>query len=410
MKIEKLTKNQQELVKDLYRLCFAAPFDSESITAVMNSDDLWEFVWGVIEDDLLLSSYVAYQGQVKIRSISFDIHYFDGFVTRPGYRNLGMGRKLFEHQREVAKETGIKLFALDPFKNSYYKQFGFEDALDLWKIEIPMRNFSNKKAEDLYPTKTISMYHSELANNVLRDIYEREWSEGFYNPMHLPDAYFKGMFQNKSWKLCFLKNEYGQHIGSMLYEIKERTMTVYKLSFFDLKGLLTFRDFLAQFRDQIDTIHFFKAPPDFPIDIFTDTYHAGSSHVKMQIYPTRMIQILDIEYAIKKILTVLNLPEMPLAIKFIDKEIKENNKILSISKEGVKSIRRKNYDLVEMEVSDFVPIFTGKYLFSDQFKKGKIKMEASSNPFWNNTLLPDMIQHLDRAFEKTVTHNNEFCF
>src|SRR6056297_816755 len=197
------------MVKDLYRLCFAAPFDSDSFNAYMNSDDLWDYVWGVIEDNVLVSSYVAYQGQVKIRSVPFHVHYFDGFVTRPGYRNNGMGRNLFQNQREIAQQEGNKLFALDPFKNSYYKQFGFEDALDLLKIDIPMRNLSREKAKDLYPIKTISTFQSQEAITVLREIDEREWNDGRYNPMRIPDAYFNGMFQNKTWKVCYLTNEFG---------------------------------------------------------------------------------------------------------------------------------------------------------------------------------------------------------
>src|SRR6056297_2115549 len=315
MKIEKLTKDKQELVKDLYRLCFAAPFDSDSFNAYLDCEDLWDFVYGVVKEEQLLLSYIAYKGQVKIRTIPFDVHYFDGFVTRPGYRNRGMGRKLIENQKKVAKEEGVKLFALDPFKNSYYKQFGFENALDLMKIEIPMRNLSTEKVEDLYPTKVISAFHSEEAINVLRDIYEREWVEGVYNPMRLPNAYFMGMFNNKSWKVCYFKNEFERYFGSILYEIKDRTLTVYKMSFFDLKGLFTLRDFFYQFKDQIDTISFFKAPPDFPIDVFTDSFHAGSSRVNMRHYPTRMMQILDIENAINQLLPVLELPKETLEIK-----------------------------------------------------------------------------------------------
>lgn len=410
MRIERLTKDKQELVKDLYRLCFAAPFDSDSFNAYMNSDDLWEFVWGMIEDELLISSYVAYEGQVKIRSIPFDVHYFDGFVTRPGYRNNGMGRKLFENQRRVAKEKRIKLFALDPFKNSYYKQFGFEDALDLLKIDIPMRNLSLEKVKDPYPTKTISAFHSEQAMNVLKEIYDREWDDGGYNPMRLPDAYFNGMFNNKAWKLCFITNEFGRHLGSVLYEVKDRTMTVYKMTFFDLKGLLTFRDFFSQFRDQIDTISFFKAPPDFPVDLFTDTWHAGSSHIKMQVYPTRMMQILDIEYALNQIIPVLELPESPIEIQFTDKHIRENNKMLSISKTGIRQISKNQRDLITIEVSDFVPIFTGKTNFSEQFKIGKVKTGFNPNPFWNEKYHPYHIRALNQVFPKVVTHNNEFCF
>ncbi len=409
MKLEKLNKNQKELVKDLYRLCFAAPFDSDSFNAYLDSDDLWDFVWGVVEDDLLLSSYIAYEGQVKIRTVSFEVCYFDGFVTRPGYRNRGMGRKLFENQRNVAMDRGIKLFALDPFKNSYYKQFGFEDALDSIKIELPMKNISDEKVDDLYCPVTISAFHSEKANDVMRNIYEREWKEGHYNPMRLPDAYFNGMFNNKSWKVCFFKNEFERYDGSLLYEIKDRTMTVYKMSFFDLKGLLTFRDFFAQFRDQIDTITFFKAPPDFPVDIFTKTFHAGSSHVNIRMYPTRMMQILDIEYVINKILPVLELHEEAVEIKFTDKQIKENNTVLSISKNGVKRLNKKTGDL-QMTVSDFVPILTGKTSFSDQFRKGKIKEGAFPNPNWNKVLHPHIIKVMDKVFPKTVTHNNEFCF
>ncbi|MEA1885404.1 MAG: hypothetical protein U9N62_12950 [Thermotogota bacterium] len=118
---------------------------------------------------------------------------------------------------------------MDPFKNSYYKQFGFEDAIDLLKTDIPMRNLSIEKVKDLYPTKTISTFHSEQAVKVFREIYDREWKDGGYNPMRLPDAYLNGMFLNKSWKVCFITNEYGRRMGSVLYEIKDRTMTVYKI-------------------------------------------------------------------------------------------------------------------------------------------------------------------------------------
>lgn len=409
MKIEKLTKGQKELVRDLYRLCFSGTFDSDYFNAYIDSSDLWDFVWGVVKDDLLISSYVAYEGKVKIRSVPFDVHYFDGFVTRPGYRNKGMGRKLFENQRVVADEKGIKLFALDPFKNSYYKQFGFEDAFDFFRIELPMRTMSTEKIEDLYETETISAFHSEKALNGLREIYDREWKEGIYNPMCLPDAYFMGMFNRKTWKVLLLKDEFQKVIGSLIYEIKERTMTVYKMSFFDLKGILTFRDFLTQFKDQMDIISLFKAPPDFPVDVFAETFHAGSSHINMQAYPTRMMQILDIEYAINRILPMLELPKEPIEIRFTDRHIKANNKTLSISETGVKVIQKKACNLM-MEVSDFVPVFTGRYSFSEQFSKGKFKMKSVPNPSWNKELHPYIIRRLDNVFPKTVTHNNEFCF
>ncbi len=409
MTIERLNKGQRDLIRELYQLCFSSDFDSDSFNAYLASDDLWEFVWGVVSDDMLLSSYVAYEGGVKIRTVPFQVFYFDGFVTRPGYRNKGMGQKMFEHQRKVAEKKSIYLFALDPFKNSYYKQFGFEDALDLLKIEIPMRNLSWEKVDDLYQTNTSGAFQSQKAMQALHEIDEREWEEGSYNPMRLPNAYFYGMFNQKSWKVCLLTDEFEKYCGCLLYEIKDRKMTVYKMSFFDLKGIYTFRNWFSQFRDQIDTIFFFKAPRDFPIEVLAETFHSGSSHVNMRIYPTRMMQILDIQYAIQNLLPVLNLPVEPVVIQFTDEQINTNNQILSISKRGVKPVKKSIVDLV-ISVPDFVPIFTGRLSVSDQFRRGKVKIPSHSNPSWNPLFHPDIIQRMNGIFPRISTHNNEFCF
>jgi len=122
-----------------------------------------------------------------------------------------------------------------------------------------------------------------------------------------------------------------------------------------------------------------------------------------------MMQILDIEYVINQILPVLELPEESLEIKFIDDQIKENNKIIALSKSGVKTIKKRTCDLT-MAVSDFVPILTGKYNFSDLYKRGRIKMQSFPNPYWNDMLHPYQIKALDKVFPKIMTHNNEFCF
>ena len=409
MTIERLNKGQKEMVRDLYQLCFSSTFDSESFNAYLESDDLWEFVWGVVSDETLLSSYVSYEGGVKVRTVPFQVFYFDGFVTRPGYRKKRMGQKMFEHQRKVAKEKSVKLFALDPFKNSYYKQFGFEDALDLLKIDIPMRNLLKDKIDALYQTVTISAFRSLKAKQALREIGEREWEEGTYNPMRLPEAYFMGMFNQNAWKVVLLKADDETYRGSLLYEVKDRTMTVYKMSFFDLKAIYTFRDWFGQFRDQIDEISFFKAPPDFPIEVLVQTFHAGSSHVNLRIYPTRMMQILDIQYAIQKLLPVLNLPGEPVVIKFTDEQMTDNNQILSVSQNGVKPVKQMRVDLT-ISVPDFVPIFTGRLSFSDQFRSGKVKIPSHSNPSWNPVFHPDIIRRMNEIFPRVSTHNNEFCF
>jgi len=410
MEVVKLNKKEhKELIADIYRLCFAAPFTSESFQYYLNCDDLWEFVWGVFDHGLLVSSYIAYEGAVKARQVPFRVNYFDGFVTRPGYRNRGLGRLMFENQRKVAAEKGIRLFALDPFKNAYYRKFGFEDALDALRIKIPMRNLSRQKEPGLYRMEVRAAYNSEIAEKAVRESVQREWEEGFYNPMKIPESYFTGTFKNKEWKICILRDGEETVQGVLLYSIKDRDLTVYRMSFFDLKAILTYREFLSQFRDQVDTIKFFKAPPDFPLDLFADSYHSGSSRLEVRHYPTRMMQILDIGFVLEKLLRKGQRAPFSFTIRFIDPLIEQNNQTLHLSN---KEIREQPDALpdIEIAVRDFVPVMTGKSSVSELFAKGKARVPGCDNPPWNRDKYPSVIRELDAVFPPMITHNCEYCF
>ena len=121
------------------------------------------------------------------------------------------------------------------------------------------------------------------------------------------------------------------------------------------------------------------------------------------------MQILDIGFVLEKLLGKDQQAPFNFTIRFTDPRIEQNNKTLHLSNKGIEQ-RPETLPDIEIPVSDFVPVMTGKTSMTELFARGKAKVPGHENPPWNRNKYPDIIRRIDALFPRSTTHNCEYCF
>lgn len=401
MTIKKLTKDYKNDLQKYFKIFFNFPFENEEDKdeQFFNNDDLWNFVWGAFESEKLVSTYISFDVELKIRQKWFKGHYLDGLGTLPGYRNRGYIKQLTIRDFNYCYENDIPLILLDPFKHSYYEKFGFKTSFSNNQLELPFQLFNSKYIKTGYNTEIDFINENKKLKNDKTELYKKIQEYSRYNEMKMASPYDKSVFLNKKQLLCVV---YDKKIpkGYMIFEKEKRTLKIYNFKYTDMKSLLELRNFLISFKDQINHFEFTKLPPDFPYELFISSYHGGGKYSVRKLFETRMMRIINAKIMIEK--TVLLPENFEIKLKIIDDMIEQNNKIFNISNNGINETD-KSPDLT-FDIRTLSQIITGYKSPKILFREGKFE------EYQNFDLLddvPKIVKKLEKIFPPEITFTGE---
>lgn len=139
--IRKITKNERPAIMALYRYAYTEWTDqdekSEELDLIIEQETL-----GLFEKGRLVSSLSVHEFQQSIRGVLKDCGGVAGIATYPEARRKGYVRELMQEGFKMMHEKGQPVSMLDPFKQSYYEQFGYVAANTAYIVQAPLKQLN----------------------------------------------------------------------------------------------------------------------------------------------------------------------------------------------------------------------------------------------------------------------------
>ncbi len=401
MQIVKLDKSYKDDLRKIFRLVFEDSFDDDPFKFFVNHDQTWEYVYGIIEDDKLVATYISFDVEVKIRDEVFKAHYLDGLATLPPYRNQGFMRKFFTQDVQRCKVEQIPMILLDPFKHSYYRKFGFEMVMDSTKLSADW----NLLSLDLKPTDyTVSMDFLKDNQQLQVDYHNlRCWfrDNSHYNEMKMPEPYEDSKFHDGQNIIAITYDQTKEARGYLLYQEKNRTLKVSAFRYADLSAFYALKKHILAYTDQVNKVIFTRVPPDFPVSLILDTHWRAGNYAELKSSSSRMMRILNPQRLVEELMVAY--PLRPLILYIKDESLPELEGKYFISTIGEVSRDDSLKEDLIIRSTDLGQLLTGFKSAIELYLAGKLEIPGQAEIVFSIKKIPETIQILDQLFPKIVT-------
>ncbi len=398
MHIKRLDSSYKEKVIEVFKICF--DYTEKEDALYLEDESIWDFIWGMEEKGQLLATYMSIPTKTKIRGKVFNGHYVDGVATMPFARKGGLARRLFLNDAKECIRNGVEILLLDPFKHDFYRQMGFEVAFDNNDLRFDFELLSKPKDTKLNIINS-PLYGNERLRPYIERALKKSWEISRYSEAVDIAAYENALYLNKNLKAAVVVDQADTIRGYMIYSTKDRVMKVPRFWFEDLSGLGALRVFLYRHREQIDTFHMTRIPPDFPIDLVLHSAWQGGSRMQFWDRPSRMLRILDTARCLEK--SIRSDCSERVVMRIIDPVIKTNSTVLEFS--GGRAVVSQKKEDLSVSVSDLAPLLTGRFDAISLWRMGKIKVSGSTNIHWHTPHVPEAVQVLYKLLPPMPTHS-----
>jgi predicted acetyltransferase len=138
MEIRKVTMKERRALLELYHYAFTEWTDRK-IKDEELEDIIVEEIYGLFENGALLSSVRIHDFEQSVRGVIKECGGVAGVATYPETRRKGYVRQLMQEAFKIMRQQGQSVTMLDPFKQSYYEQFGYVAANAPYLVEAPVK-------------------------------------------------------------------------------------------------------------------------------------------------------------------------------------------------------------------------------------------------------------------------------
>ncbi|GFN33378.1 GNAT family N-acetyltransferase [Paenibacillus xylaniclasticus] len=240
--------------------------------------------WGAFEGEKLMAQLTLLPLHVYIQRHKFAMGGIAGVATWPEYRRQGFVSKLLYHSLRTMREAGQTVSMLHPFDFGFYRKYGWEMLTEYRKYTIetfrlPARVQVPGTIERLINPNT----------ELLSAIYELYAAR--YNGMlsRADNWWTERIYTRKKGQTAVYRSEDGQPQGYILYEVKERVMTVHELIAINETARRALWTFIANHDSMANEVTVI-APIDDDLTVLLD-----DPRVKQEIVPYFMARIVDNE-------------------------------------------------------------------------------------------------------------------
>ncbi|SFB07687.1 GNAT family N-acetyltransferase [Clostridium frigidicarnis] len=408
MELIRLNENFNKEFLKVWRNSFldTQTFEEEFSMRFFSQDDLWNQAYGWIDDGKLISTYLSLDVKVLIRNKEVRAHYIDGIATLPEYRNKGLVFTQMLNDAKKCLSNNIPLMLVDPARDSLYRKFGFEFALNKYATLIP-RDFLYETKDYKFNYKISSGFLSK--NKKLQCDYKELsnwfWQNSRYNEMKWPKCYEDIKFLDYEVKIVVAYDDNDKPIAYALYNIGKTRMYIKSFRYMNLNGFYAIKNFILNIDNEITSFYFSSIPEDFPLDILISNIWANDRFLSHNRMISRMARIIDFRGLLEKLIVFP--PKREISIYVKDDKLESNTGAYIISMDG-KVMKEEKIDCeVITTIHDFVPLLTGLKSAEELYYNGKLKVGLNENIQQSNLLIPDCIKELTYILPKSVTYNSD---
>ncbi len=202
-------------------------------------------------------------------------------ATWPQYRRQGLVGKLLERGLILMKDRGELVSFLSPFSASFYRKFG-------WEMFAEQRVYTlDRETMPKRVPYSGTMKRSNYQDPVVRQLYA-QFAERYTGMMVRTNEWWEDRVNRfKPGQYNVYIDENNKPAGYLLYEVKNKQLTVHELVYTTEEAYLALLSFMAQHDSMIDKIKL-KAPFD---DMLPYILHY--SYVNIELQPYFMARIVD---------------------------------------------------------------------------------------------------------------------
>ncbi|MBU3127673.1 GNAT family N-acetyltransferase [Clostridium tagluense] len=379
-------------------------FEEEFSMRFFSQEDLWNQAYGWVDEGKLISTYLSLNVKILIRKKEFSAHYIDGIATLPEYRNRGL---LFTQMLNDAKrclENNIPLMLVDPAKDSLYRKFGFEFALDKYETFIPREFlYETKDYEFSYKVSSDLLSKSQKLQCDYKEINRWLWSNSRYNEMKWPKCYEDVKFLDYEIKIVVAYEKKNKPVAYALYTIEKDKMYIKSFRYINLYGFYAIKNFIFNIDKEIVGFGLESIPEDFPLDLIITHRWAIDKFLNHRKLISRMARIIDFKGLLEKLIVAS--PRRAISIYIKDNMLEENTGAYIILMDG--SVVKEDSTECELyaTIHTFVPLLTGLKSAEELYFNGKLKVNQGQDVYQSPLLIPDVIKELSYILPKDITYN-----
>jgi len=399
MELVKLDKGFKDEFLEVWRATFEEDFGDELCNHFFNQDDLWEYAYGWIENNKLVSTYLSLDVNVLIRNKEFKGHYIDGIATLPSHRRKGLVHKQMLNDAKQCLENNIPLMLVDPSRDSFYRKFGFEFALDKHRITVDKNFCSQGKYDGEYTVKAGIISDNTELQLAYKDMNDWLFKNSQYNEMKWPKCYEDIKFKRKDISIAVTFDN-NRPCGYILYTIEENNMIIESFRYLNLDGFYSLKEYIMSLDENIMNFMFRSVPEDFPIDLLLKDLGRPEKKMFFGSWISRMIRIVDFKGFLERLIE--DKPKNPICIHIKDDIVTENEGFYTILPNGKVEKQRSCDSDLTATITDIVPLLTGLKSAKELYYKGKLKVRENE-VIDQSYIVPDIIREIDSILPKVTT-------
>lgn len=401
MELIRINKNQREDFKKVWQIAFDDEFSEDFCTSFFELEDLWDYAYGWVEGEKLVSTYLSLDVKVLIRNKEFSAKYIDGVATIPEYRRQGLIQNLMRQDAVDCIKKDIPIILLDPSKDSFYRKFGFEFALSKCRIRVD-KEFCSKddKGSNFIVKKDIIANSKELQAGYL-ELNKWFWENSNYSELKWPKCYEDIKFLREDINIAVAYSSSNTAIGYIIYQIEESSMVIEYFRYKNLDGFYALKNFIISDIKEVKDFVFNSVPEDFPFELMLQDVSRPEKRLVLCNWTSRMARVINLSELLNTLIE--KAPQKQLSIFVKDDILKENEGYYVISTKGKVTKETEAKPDIITTINDIVPLLTGLKSAEELYRQERLKVMEDEALVKGARFIPEVIKELGDLLPKITT-------
>lgn len=239
--------------------------------------------YAVYVDHKFAAQATVLELQTFIGGKAFAMGGLAGVATWPEYRRQGLVAKMLVQSLQEMKAKGQVISFLHPFAFDFYRKFG-------WETYTEHKAYTIKS--ELLPARIPYEGHIERFSgnySLLSDVYQA-YALKYNGSLVRTELWWKyRISKRKPGQIALYYDECGEACGYLIYEVKNKRLTVHELIYLNEESRTALWSFIAQHDSMIDDVTII-VPSD---DLLP--YQLPNPRIRQEVIPYFMARIVDVE-------------------------------------------------------------------------------------------------------------------
>lgn len=286
--LKQLTEEHFQQSMDLSSFAFQYPLSPEQLEE-RRSSFTKHMKLGVFKNDQLCAQATLIDFETYIAGKAFPMGGIAGVSTWPEHRRNGYVAKILKELLLIMKQKGQSISMLHPFSFAFYRKFGWESYIDHKKYELQAEQLTSLLRE-------YQQRHHEMKGEIVRlddwklleQTYD-QYAQAYNGMLKRTESWWQDVITVKKTGIyAAYRDRLGQIQGYIIYEVKNRQMTIHELIALTYEAEEQLLYYIAQHDSMVEKVYW-TVPED-------DTFVFGLSNprIKQEIMPYFMARIVDV--------------------------------------------------------------------------------------------------------------------